>query len=334
MINGSEKIENILVTGGAGYIGSRVVELLINNNYKVIVLDNLTFGSDGLLKVWHHPNFKFIKVDITKADELKRIFNKYRINAVVHLAAIVGDPACAKLPKLAIKTNWKASVDLLDFSIKNRVKKFIFASTCSNYGRMANRASFVDEKSLLNPVSLYAELKVKLENLVLKELKKDEIFCPIILRFATAYGVSARMRFDLTVNEFTKELALGRELKVFGKQFWRPYCHVDDLARAVSLVLNSKKEKVSFNVFNVGDTNENYQKRMIVEEIKKIIPAAKVKYINKDEDPRDYRVSFKKISKELGFSITKRLPDGIKEIKKIIDKKVILDPDDPKYRNI
>ena len=154
------------------------------------------------------------------------------------------------------------------------------------------------------------------------------------LRFSTVYGLSPRVRFDLTVNEFTKELALGRELVIFGEQFWRPYCHVYDLSMSVVKVFESQDNKTEFNVYNVGDTSENYQKKMIVEEIIKQLPNSKIKYVEKDEDPRDYRVSFEKIEKELGFSITYKVSDGISEILKAINDKSILNPDDPKYKNI
>jgi nucleoside-diphosphate-sugar epimerase len=143
-----------------------------------------------------------------------------------------------------------------------------------------------------------------------------------------------RPRFDLTVNEFTKELATGKELVVFGEQFWRPYCHVQDLARSVITVIEAQDDIVAFNVFNVGDTSENYQKKMIVEEIMKIIPDAKVKYVEKNEDPRDYRVSFEKIKKQLNFTPRYRVIDGIRQIKKALDDSFILNPDDPKYKNI
>ncbi len=326
-------VKNIMVTGGAGYVGSPFVGLLLKSNYNVIVVDNLSFGGDALLGVWFHPNLKFIKGDIALPEFQKRVFAENKIDAIVHLAAIVGDHACAKQPKLAKKVNLDASIQMLNLAIENKVKRFLFASTCSNYGKMANFDSYLDESSSLSPVSLYAELKVEFENIILNELEKTDSFCPTSLRFATVYGLSPRMRFDLTVNEFTKELALGRELEVFGERFWRPYCHVYDFARAMLLLLSCDKEKTAYNVFNVGDTHENFQKKTIVEEIQKIIPDAKIKYIHKDEDPRDYRVSFNKINSELGFAISKKLSDGIKEIKYLIDNRVILNPDDPKYRN-
>ncbi len=325
--------KTILVTGGFGYIGSPLVGLLLNSGYNVIVIDNLSFGGETLLGTWYYPNFKFIKGDIRNINLIRHIFDDYSIYAVIHLAAIVGDPACARQPRIAKETNWDASLHLLSCSMKNKVKRFIFASSCSNYGKMSDPSGYVDENSPLAPISLYAELKVKFDNLILNDIKKKDGFCSTSLRFATVYGVSPRMRFDLTVNEFTKELSLGRELEVFGEQFWRPYCHVYDIARAVKLVLESNEKQIAYNVFNVGDTAENYNKKMIVEEIKKFIPGAKVNYVRKDEDPRDYRVSFEKIKTDLAFSITRKLNDGIKEIKDLIDSNVFFNPDDNKYRN-
>jgi len=324
----------VLVTGGAGYVGSPLVSFLLRDNLNVIVLDNLSFGGESLLNVWSHPNLRLVKGSITSPHLISSIFAEHQIDAVVHLAAIVGDTACANQPEVARRVNLDGSLKLLEAAIENRVDRFVFASTCSNYGRMVDGNGYVEENSPLNPVSLYAALKVEFENVILNGVGKNDAFCPICLRFATVYGTSPRMRFDLTVNEFTKELALGKELEVHGKQFWRPYCHVHDFSRAILLVLKCKKNKVAHNVFNVGDTIENYQKGMIVNEIRKFVPDAKVKYYaEKDEDPRDYRVSFKKIRKELGFRITRRVPDGIKEIKDLIEKKVFLNPDDRKYRN-
>lgn len=327
-------INNILITGGAGYAGSHLVRLLLQSGCKVIIFDKLNFGGESLLGIWHHPNFKFILGDITQPDFITKIFDENKIDAVVHLAAIVGDPACAKQPELARRVNKDASINLLEIAKENDVQRFVFASTCSNYGKMSNPNSFVSEESALAPVSLYAELKVAVENVILKELKKDSSFCPTALRFSTIYGVSPRMRFDLTVNEFTKDLVLGRELEIFGEKFWRPYCHVYDFARAIKTVLESEKSKVSHNVFNVGDTNENYQKQMIVGEINRFVPNIKVKYIYKNEDPRDYKVSFEKIKTELGFKVSKKLPDGIREVKYCIEKKLIVNPDDVRYKNV
>lgn len=327
-------METVLITGGAGYIGSSLVGHLLDSGYRVIVFDKLCFGGESLLHVWSHEDFVFIHGDICSHDSLRRVFDQYPIDHIVHLAAIVGDPACAKQPDLARKVNYDASIMLLDMAFQRKVKRFIFASTCSNYGKMSDPEAYIDESSPLVPVSLYAELKVKVERIILDGFGQKRDFCPVSLRFSTVYGISSRMRFDLTVNEFTKELALGRELQVFGEQFWRPYCHVRDFSRAIKLVLTSETDKVANNVYNVGSTEENYRKSMIIEEIKKFIPDSKIRYVEKNEDPRDYRVSFDKIASELGFNISRRVPDGIREIKHLIDDHILRDPDAPKYRNI
>ena len=198
-------------------MGSNLVRVLLRENFEITVIDSLIFGGESLLDVWPHPNFTFVKGDITKKDVIEQLLSKHEFDAVVHLAAIVGDPACSREPDLARKTNWEASCSLLNASIKNNVKRFIFASTCSNYGKMSDQDGYLDENSTLAPVSLYAELKVKFEKLMLEEMEKTPAFCPTSLRFATVYGISPRMRFDLTVNEFTKELACGKELLVYGE---------------------------------------------------------------------------------------------------------------------
>ena len=323
-------MKKVLVTGGAGYIGSVLVRLLVNKGYKVRVLDNLKFGGDSLVELLNNENFEFVKGDIRNKKDVEVVMKD--IDVVAHLAAIVGDPACAKEPYLAKEVNLQGSKLVYNIANENKVKKFIFASTCSNYGKMKNSDEYVDETSELKPVSLYAETKVEFERFLLSQ-DKTNFTKPTCLRFSTVYGISPRIRFDLTVNEFTKELVLGRELIVFGEQFWRPYCHVADLARSVISVIDSDN-RTDFNVYNVGDTSENHQKQMIIEKILKQIPDGKIKYVKKDEDPRDYRVSFEKIKKELNFKITKRVSDGIRQIIQAIRLGLVSNSDDPKYKNI
>ncbi len=324
----------VLVTGGAGYIGSVLVRMLLREGFKVVCVDNLRFGAESLLGIWGDPDFSFIKADITNFDDVDRLSGMARYFAIIHLAAIVGDPACALESELARRTNLDASTRLLEKAIRSGVSRFIFASTCSNYGRMADSDGYVDESSPLTPASLYAELKVEFENLLLNRLEKSEAFSPTSLRFATVFGISPRMRFDLTVNEFTKELALGRELMVFGEQFWRPYCHVSDVSRAIISVLRAPKGKVAYSVFNVGDSDENYTKKMLVEELLKRISRGRVKYVRKEEDPRDYRVRFDKLRAELGFKASKTVPDGMNEILGALNLGVIKNPDDQRHYNI
>lgn len=324
-------MKKVLVTGGAGYIGSVLVKLLLDRGYFVRVLDNLSFGGEAIVELLNNENFDFVKGDIRERKDLELAMKD--IEYVAHLASIVGDPACALDPELTKDINLNGAK--LTYQVANEmgIKKFVFASTCSNYGKMADPNAFVTEESELKPVSLYAETKVEFEQYLLSQ-DKNNVAKPTCLRFSTVYGLSPRIRFDLTVNEFTKELAMEKELVVFGEQFWRPYCHVVDLSRGVITVFEADDEKVAFNVYNVGDTSENYQKQMIVDEIVKQIPDAKIKYVKRDEDPRDYRVNFDKIKNELGFEITKRVPEGIAQTIKVIRDGFLNNPDDQKYKNI
>lgn len=322
----------VLLTGCAGYIGSVLTRQLLERGYDVRGYDALLFGGEALLGVAAHPRFEFVRGDVRDDKSVRAALDG--MQAVVHLAAIVGDPACAKQPGLAQETNLDASRQLFQLAHEEpQVQRFVFASTCSNYGKMGG--DYVREDSPLRPVSLYAELKVEFEQHLLSAVVRPD-FAATALRFATVYGVSPRMRFDLTVNEFVRDLVLGRELHVFGEQFWRPYSHVEDLARSVCLTLESPATKVRQNVLNVGDTRENYQKRMIVDEIFRLlpdIPRDRVAYVYRAEDPRDYRVDFAKIQDALGFQITRRVPDGILEVAQVVRSGVITEPDSVRYRN-
>lgn len=326
--------KNVAVVGGAGYVGTPLVHLLLQRGFRVTVIDSLVYGAESLLGVWHHPDFRFDKADITNPDDIRRSIAEGGFDTIVHLAAIVGDPACAKNPELAIRVNRDASRSLLELAIEHQVERFVFASTCSNYGKMADADGFVDEESPLAPVSLYAELKVAFEKALLSERGSNASFSPTALRFATVYGVSPRMRFDLTVNEFTRDLAAGRKLDIFGPRFWRPYCHVCDFAHAMLMVIEADRDQVAGNVYNVGATEENYTKQMIVDAILATDPPGEVRYVDKNEDPRDYRVNFDKIKSELGFAISRTVSDGIREIRAALDAGVFRDPFDARYSNV
>lgn len=321
---------NILVTGGAGYIGSTLVPLLLSDGHKVRVLDTLLHGGEPLLGVWSHPDFEFVRGDVCDRKAMSDALNG--IDAVVHLAAIVGDPACSRQPDLAHSVNLEASLALIEESRRAKVRRFIFASTCSNYGKMKDPSQYVDETSELSPVSLYAETKVAVEQALLASHGHAD-WSPTPLRFATVFGVSPRMRFDLTVNEFTMEMVTKKELLVYGEQFWRPYIHVQDVARAIQLVLESPTEKVAGNVFNVGATDQNFQKQQLVEMIRPHAPDAVVKFVHKQEDPRDYRVSFTRITDGLGFHITRPVAEGIEEVARLVRSAVIANAGDGRYRN-
>jgi nucleoside-diphosphate-sugar epimerase len=294
------------------------------------VLDSLLHGQKELAAEQEGGGVEVIVADIRDQDARARALGG--ANAVVHLAAIVGDPACARDPELSNDVNVQATESLIAQAREAGVERLVFASTCSNYGRMADPNVPITEEGELRPVSLYAEQKVAMERLILEGASGNGLHATC-LRFATVYGVGKRMRFDLTVNEFTRELWADRELEVFGEQFWRPYIHVADAGRAVRRVLETPAEQVSGQVFNAGRSGENYRKLDLVEEIKTQIDRGKVSYVHRDEDPRDYKVSFDKIRSQLGFETRMTVPDGIAEIIGALDAGAFGDPYDPRYRN-
>jgi nucleoside-diphosphate-sugar epimerase len=319
-----------LVTGGAGYIGSILVSDLLSRGQRVRVLDSLAHGEvPSLLHAWGHERFDFVRGDVRDPDARARALDD--VTAVIHLAAIVGDPACSRQPELARAVNLEATRDLLADILRARVERLVFASTCSNYGKMDDPEAYATEEWELRPVSLYAETKVAAELEVLDHGRND--LTASCLRFATVYGTSPRMRFDLTVNEFVRDLAAGEELVVFGEQFWRPYVHVRDAASAVATVLDAEPALVAGEVFNVGSTTENYRKLDIVEMLEQRFPDASVSYVHKDEDPRDYRVSFAKVHAVLGYEPRRTVQDGIDEVHRLLRSGAIADPRADVYRN-
>jgi len=319
-----------LVTGGSGYIGALLVRELSDAGHEVRVLDSLLHGQEDIAAEQQDAGVEVIRGDVRDAGARARALEG--ADAVVHLAAVVGDPACALDPAVSDEVNVQATEALVADAATAGVQRLVFASTCSNYGRMADPTVPITEDGELRPVSLYAEQKVGMEKLILGGGAQG--VKPTCLRFATVYGVGRRMRFDLTVNEFTRELWADRELEVFGEQFWRPYVHVRDAGRAVRTVLEAPEEKVTGQVFNAGRSGENYRKLDIVEEITKQTDRGRVSYVHRDEDPRDYKVSFDKIREQLGFETLMTLPDGIAEILAGLDAGVFGDPFDPRYKNI
>ncbi len=321
-----------LVTGGSGYIGALVVEELRAWECEVCVLDSLLHGQEEIATEQERAGVRVIRGDIR--DAAHRALALRGADAVVHLAAIVGDPACARDPAVSEEVNVRATRALAADALRAGVKRLVFASTCSNYGRMADPTVPIAEEGELRPVSLYAEQKVAMERLILGSDASST--SPTCLRFATVYGTGRRMRFDLTVNEFTRELWADRELQVYGEQFWRPYIHVRDAARAVRAVLEAPVEGVAGAVFNAGRSGENYRKLDLVEEIRRQIGPHRgtVSYVHREEDPRDYKVSFEKIRTELGFQTQMSVPDGIAEVIAGLEAGAFGDPFDERYRNV
>ena len=320
----------VLVTGGSGYIGVPVCEELLASGRRVRVLDVLLHGQTAVADRLGRAGVELVQGDIR--DPEARGAALRGTAGVVHLAAIVGDPACARDPALSHEVNVEASSALVADARRAGVQRLIFASTCSNYGRMADPTVPITEEGELAPVSLYAEQKVRIERALLAG--EGDGLSPTCLRLATVYGAAPRMRFDLTVNEFTRDLWADRELEVFGEQFWRPYVHVRDAARAIGVALNASPERVGGNVFNVGRSGENYRKLDLVEEIRRRIQTGHVAYVHRDEDPRDYKVSFDKIRDTLGFETLMTVPDGIAEVIDALNAGQFRDPFDAVYRNV
>jgi len=322
--------DRVLVTGGSGYVGALVVEALEASGRPVRVIDALIHGQRELAEAQRARGVDHVEADVRDPGARRRALED--VGAVVHLAAIVGDPACARDPEVSNDVNVVATADLVADAKAAGVERFVFASTCSNYGRMADPTVPITEDGELSPVSLYAEQKVSMEQALLAGAGNG--LHPTCLRFATVYGVAPRMRFDLTVNEFTRDLWAGRELEVFGEQFWRPYVHVGDAARAVRTVLDAPVGEVSGEVFNTGRSGENYRKLDLVEIISGKVDGGSVSYVHRDEDPRDYKVSFDKIRERLGFETLKTVPDGIAEVIGALSDGRFDDPFGPRYRNI
>lgn len=318
----------VAVTGGAGYIGACLVETLLGR-HQVVVIDVLLHGQADVAGHLEAAGARFVQGDIGDPDLLTEALQD--VDAVVHLAAIVGDPACARDAQAATRVNLDGSRSVLRAAQQAGASRFVFASTCSNYGRMADPTVPIDEDAPLRPVSLYAEQKVAVEQELLSGAAAP--LSATCLRFATVYGLAPRMRFDLTVNEFTRDLWAERKLDVFGEQFWRPYVHVRDAASAISLVLAADEALVGGRVFNVGESSENYRKLDLVELITSHLGRGEVSYVHRDEDPRDYKVSFDRIRNEVGFVPERRVPDGIAEVSAALDSGSFEDPFDPRYRN-
>jgi nucleoside-diphosphate-sugar epimerase len=320
-----------LVSGGAGYLGIPAIDELNAGGRSVRVLDALLHGDqDELAADLDTRGVEVVRGDIRDPAARARALDG--VGEIVHLAAIVGDPACARDPQLARAVNVEGTAALVAEARAAGVRRFVFASTCSNYGRIADATVPIAEDGALAPVSLYAEQKVAVEQSLLNGAQAPmQVTC---LRLATLYGVAPRMRFDLTVNEFTRDLWADRSLEVFGEQFWRPYVHVRDAARAIRLVLEAPAERVAGEVFNVGTTGENYRKLDLVDIVRSRIDRGTVSFVHRDEDPRNYKVSFDKIARVLAFKPAMTVPDGVAEIVAALDSGRFRDPFDGRHRNI
>lgn len=321
------RVETVLVIGGAGYIGSALLRLLLQRGYRVRLLDLLLFGNEPVKDCIGHPNLEIIQADFRQID---RIVEATRgVDAVIHLGGLVGDPACAVDEPLTIDINLIATRFIAEVARGEGVQRFVFASTCSVYG---SGDHLLNERSTLSPLSLYAKTKLASEKVL--EAMAGPDFAPVILRFGTIYGFSGRTRFDLVVNLLTAKAVREGRITVFGGDQWRPFVHVQDAARAVFHALQAPLNVVNGEVFNVGSNEQNYTIQQIGEKIAELVPSAEVVSMGSDTDRRNYRVNFSKIREVLGYRPSWTLEMGIEQVKAALESGVIADHTDARYSNL
>jgi nucleoside-diphosphate-sugar epimerase len=320
------RVERVLVVGGAGYIGSHIVSMLLNRGYHVRVLDTFMFGRESLASVAGHENCELIEGDVRDIEAVVRSVRNCQ--AIIHLAAIVGDPACEENRPLAVEVNRAATRMLVDIAKGYGVTRFVFASTCSVYG--ASDLT-VDEHTAPAPLSTYARTKIDSEELLLAA--KTDTFHPTILRLGTLFGISARPRFDLVVNLLTARAATTGKITIYNGEQWRPFLHVADAARAFIMVMEADPVIASGEIFNVGDARYNLRLSDLSAQIASLLPHVEVQHID-NSDKRNYRASFDKISRVMGFACTKSVEEGIREIRDAVLNREISDINSHQFNNL
>ena len=293
----------ILITGGAGYIGSVLTPYLLERGYQLTVLDNLYYGQDSLLGVCNNKCFDFIKGDTRDEELIKKILPKFDV--IIPLACLVGAPICEKNRKLAKSINYNAIKLINDHRSNDQI--LIFPTTNSGYG-IGEKDKYCTEDTHLKPVSFYGQTKVDAEKLLLESGNS------ITLRLATVFGVSPRMRMDLLVNDFVYRALKDKVLVLFQEHFSRNYIHILDVAMTFNFCINNF-EKMKDEPYNVGLSSANLTKRELAEKIKKHIADLTIiaSEIGEDPDKRDYIVSNEKIE-SLGWKPKRNLDDGIIEL--------------------
>ncbi len=314
----------MLVTGGAGFLGSRLCAAGVSGGGAVACYDSL-FHRDREAS-WLDPRVEFIRADVR---DVATFTDAARgADVVVHLAAIVGEPSCKQYPEEAKSINLDCVPALLEAARRSGVRRFIFISTCSNYG-VVNAGDIANEGSRLSPLSLYAETKIDAERLV-RDANTLGFTC-VVLRLATLFGESPRMRMDLLVHEYVREALVHRRIGIYGPDSWRPIVHVQDAARAILQIADASATDVAGQVFNVGGDELNVQKKEMAALVAGLCGDVPIDVSAGKRDPRDYRVSFEKIRTVLRFVPTRTLADGIVEVRDAIVQGRITDPYDRVY---
>ena len=298
-----KKKYNILITGGAGYIGSFLSTELIKKGHFVTVIDKLVFGKKAIKHLINNKNFKLYKKDVSNLNFLKKIINQF--DYIIPLAALVGAPLCKKKPKEALQTNLDSIKKMV--KIINKDQRIIFLTTNSGYG-IGKKGKFCTEKTPLNPISLYGRTKVKAENIVMKHKNS------VSFRLATVFGVSYRMRTDLLVNNFVLTALKKRKLNLYESHFRRNYIGISDVVSAIIFTINNF-QRMRTNIYNLGLSSANLTKLDLAKSIKRVIKDLKINLVTNFEDPdkRDYFVSNNKIEKA-GFIPKQSLKIGIKDL--------------------
>jgi len=319
--------QRIVVVGGGGYLGSVMTGQLLEQGYQVHVFDTFRFGGDSLSHLEDNPALQVTQGDIRNIDQVTNCIQG--ASAVVLLASLVGEPACDQDPKETVDINYVATKALAEACRYYEVPRFVFASTDSAYGI---QEGIMHEDSPMNPISLYAQLKMQVEKEILE--LGTSTFNPTILRMATIYGMSPRMRFDLIINILTLHSFINGKITIFGGEQWRPLVHVADAARAYVMCLQAPIEIVAGEVFNVGSNEQNYQIGQIGNLVAEVLPDIAVETVPQTPDLRDYHVCFDKISNTLGYQVSHSVADGIHEIYAALKAGMFDDPTGQKYNNV
>lgn len=316
----------VVVTGGAGYVGSVLVRRLLDRDQPVRVLDNFLFGDASLADCARDPRLSIQRGDVRDREALARAFAGAA--AVVHLAGLVGDPLCALDPAYTRAVNEESSVPVADAARDLGVPRLVFASTCSVYG--ASGDDWLDEDSRTAPVSLYAETNLRSEEILRTRLTGSDTALTV-LRFATIYGTSPRMRFDLVVNLLTARARATGRLEVHGGDQWRPQVHVDDVGLACALALEPAPAEAA-GTYNVGSDEQNFRIRELAEAIAAAFPGTRLA-IEDVKDPRSYRVSFRRLASRFGFRPQHSLEQGVREIAAYLERERV-DADEARFHNV